>query len=54
MEKNNRFPGMDRRAFEHEKRSQCEQGHPPHGFIADEGEGFRRAEAVYSGKNERK
>jgi hypothetical protein len=36
VEKDNSIPSVDRRASGHEKRSQCKQGHPSHGFIADQ------------------
>jgi hypothetical protein len=40
VEKDNGFPRLDRRASGHEKHSQCKQGHPLHGFIADRERGF--------------
>jgi hypothetical protein len=35
VEKDNGIPSLDRRASGHEKRSQCKQHNPPHGFIAE-------------------
>jgi hypothetical protein len=43
--------GMDSRASVHEKRSECEQGHPPHGFIADLKKSARNVEVLCLGKN---
>ncbi|MCX6962527.1 MAG: hypothetical protein NTZ08_08775 [Verrucomicrobia bacterium] len=40
MEKDNDVSIGDRRASGHEKRSQCKQGYPPHGFIVDREKGF--------------
>jgi hypothetical protein len=44
VEKDNGFPRLDRRTSGHEKHSQCKQGHPLHGFIADRERGSRNPE----------
>jgi hypothetical protein len=36
VEKDNGVPSVDSRASGHEKRRQCKQGYPPHGFIVDQ------------------
>ena len=52
MEKDNGIPSVDRRASGREKRSQCKQGYPPHGFIVDRKKGFYKIHEVYNGKNQ--
>jgi hypothetical protein len=54
VEKDNGIPSVDRRVSGYEKRSQCKQGYPPHGFIAEQEKGFRKISELYIGKNERK
>jgi hypothetical protein len=50
VEKDNGVPSVDSRASGHEKRSQCKQGYPPHGFIAEREKGFWKIDEVQIGK----
>jgi len=54
VEKDNGVPSVDSRASGHEKRRQCKQAYPPHGFIMDREKGFCKIGEVCIGKNERK
>jgi hypothetical protein len=50
VEKDNGIPIIDCRVSGHEKRSQCKQGYPPHGFIADREKGFCKIHEVCIGE----
>jgi hypothetical protein len=50
VEKDNGIPSVDRRESGHEKRRQCMQSHPQHGFIAAREKGFCKIHEVCIGK----